>query len=199
MSGRVIPLREPGCAQVQELLPWLVSGGLPPAEEAQARAHIANCPSCHGELEVEERLREAVSDLPTQTDIAWRAFRSKLEPARAARSSRTWVGWAIAAQFLLLVGGAALFSAPRPAAYHALGAGAAPSGANMLVMFRPETSEAGMRALLRAAHARVVDGPTETGAYLLAAPTAERAQALAALGASPDITVAQPIDSGAGP
>ncbi len=196
MSGRIIPLRDGGCAETQDLMPWLVSGGLTPVEEARARAHLDVCPSCQGEYELEQRLRQAVATLPAETDVAWRNFQSKLESRRARRSPRTWVGWAIAAQVLLLIGGAAIVRAPRPATFHVLGASSAPRSANILVMFRPATTEAGIRTALRAAGARMVDGPTEADAYLLSAPPAERKQALAALTRDADVTLAQPLDPG---
>src|SRR5262249_8964281 len=109
--------------------------------------------------------------------------------AVAVRASAAWGGWAMAS--VLLVAGAVLVTSPR---YHALSAKTAPTRGNMVVGVRPDTPEANLRAALTASHARVVDGPTEVGGYVLAAPAAERAQALATLRGRAEVTLAQPID-----
>ena len=57
-------------------------------------------------------------------------------------------------------------AAGRPE-YHALGAGTPLRSANVVVLFESESREKDMRAALDAADARLVDGPTETGAYFL--------------------------------
>jgi hypothetical protein len=67
----------------------------------------------------------------------------------------------------------------------------------MMVMFRPNTSEQDLRRILTDADARVVDGPTSAGAYVLVVPTAVRAQTLAKLRAQTEVVLAQPIDAGA--
>ena len=86
---------------------------------------------------------------------------------------------------------------PEAAPYRALGeapAAAARIG-NVLVMFGPSTSEPGLRRALEASHARLVDGPTSTGAYILSVAPEQRAAALAILRAQPGVTLAEPIDA----
>ena len=180
MSGRIIPMRDGGCAETQELLPWLVSGSLSPLEEAKARAHLAGCPMCQGELEIEQRIREQVATFPTQADEAWRAFRPRVANRKPFWGSRAFVGWAIAAQFVLLVGGVAITRLPRPATYHALGASAAPATADMLVMFRPGATRSA-DALGLARGRRAAGGRADGGRRLSALHAAREPQARADL------------------
>jgi hypothetical protein len=68
------------------------------------------------------------------------------------------------------------------------------SSANVIVMFRPNSSEADLRKLLDSSGATFAGGPTEADAYLLHVPVETRPRALAALRADPNVTLAQPID-----
>ncbi|PHV04343.1 hypothetical protein CSQ96_26440 [Janthinobacterium sp. BJB412] len=101
----------------------------------------------------------------------WRAWSTRRAP---------WTPWAwsaLAAQFVVIAGLAALL-AERPAAppgYRLLG-NADTAGANLVVVFKPDTAEHELRRLLRANQARVVGGPTVTDAYLLAVPDPQRAR-----------------------
>ena len=108
-----------------------------------------------------------------------------------------WSGAALAAAVTLTV--IVWPPAVQPAGgYHVLGARTAPAVGNVLVIFRPETPERNMREALRASHARLVDGPTAADAYVLFVPQNERAAALSALRARPEVVMAQPIDPGGG-
>ena len=53
-----------------------------------------------------------------------------------------------------------------------------------------------MREALRASGTRLVGGPTEADAYILAAPAKARDAALSSLRARGDVVTAQPIDPG---
>ena len=100
---------------------------------------------------------------------------------------------------MALVAGASAPLSSGLAAYHALGAAPAPALGNVVVIFRPDTSERELRQTLVANHARLVDGPTAADAYVLHVPAAERAGALTRLRGRADIVLAEPIDSGAAP
>jgi hypothetical protein len=65
-------------------------------------------------------------------------------------------------------------------------------------MFRPGATEAAMRQALDASGARLVDGPTAAGAWLVRIEPAARAQGLERLRRRPDIAMAEPVDA-AGP
>jgi superfamily II RNA helicase len=62
-------------------------------------------------------------------------------------------------------------------------------------MFRPDTTERDLRAALVADQARLVDGPTAAGAYVLSVPGARRAAILTALRRRSGVVMAEPIDA----
>ncbi len=133
---------------------------------------------------------------------AFGGWRGGLGGLRAVGRSRGGAGaaapgWAMAG-VLGLVSAAVLLTYAQPQHYHALSA--APTAAatgNVLVMFRPDTREKDMRAALQDSAARLVDGPTAAGAYVLQVPTAGRVDALARLRARAEVELAEPIGSAA--
>jgi hypothetical protein len=68
---------------------------------------------------------------------------------------------------------------------------------NVVVIFRPDVTEAAMRETLRRTHARLVDGPTAADAWVLSVPAAERSAALTTLKARREVVLAEPMDAGA--
>jgi hypothetical protein len=186
-------------------------------------AHLGQCPECRAEAASERRLRDevqALPALPAEIESGWARMQSRLGPDRRppgpmtawiARMRATgrglvggapaWMGWALAAQAAAIVALAAVVwrSPAPPAAYHALGAGPPATGGGVVVIFRPTTPEADIRAALRASHARITDGPTEAGAYVLRVAPGSRAGALARLRADASVEAAEPIDVQAPP
>jgi hypothetical protein len=77
--------------------------------------------------------------------------------------------------------------------YRTLGDPPSPGAGQLVVVFDPACPEGRMRAALARARARIVDGPTATGAYVLRVPQGGREAALAALRASPDVQLAQSL------
>src|SRR5471032_160442 len=120
-------------------------------------------------------------------------------PQRAANQP-SWMRWAMAAQAVAIAGLLVLLA--RPAAdnanYHVLGSGAVLSG-NLVVVFKPETAEKELRRVLLANGARVVDGPTDTDAYLLNVPLATRDHALLSLRAEPSVMLVESLQAQASP
>lgn len=122
--------------------------------------------------------------------------------AMGAANQPTWLRWAVAAQWVLIVGLVALLARPDepPAAYRVLGngVGGAPVG-NLVVMFQPTTTERELRRVLQAQGARVVDGPTVTDAYLISVADENRERALQALRKDPAVKLAEALDDGGTP
>jgi len=200
--GRIIRLHDENHWELQRLLPWYVTGRLDPAEHARVEAHLAACEECREELRFERTLADAVKTAPLDVDVSWRRMerRMKAEPPRRRLGplASPWAGWAVAACAVVAVGVVAAQHAPA-GQYHALGAPHAVTPGNMVVIFRPETSERDIRAALDDAGARIVDGPTGADAFVLSAPAAKRAGALAKLKARPNVVMAEPVDPGTAP
>ena len=155
-----------------------------------------------------ERIRAARPAEPTAADNIF-ALAPRTRPAEetappaptVAVRTRSWVGWAVAAQLALVVGAGLLFHAPSQgdAAYRALGSAPAAATGDLLVIFNPETPERRLREALKSVDARIVGGPTATGAYLLQVAPSRRAAALGQLRGRADIIMAQPVDAAGSP
>lgn len=212
----IIPLHGDRHQETRDLLPWYVNGTLDEVDRATVDAHLAGCADCRAELAAERRLKAEIAALPVETGEGWSALRRRIEaqktgtyrPApRSARPERPTfrrpgrLGWVVAAQAaaLVLVTSFALQQRAPVAPYHTLGSAPAPAAGNVIVIFRPGTSEAHLRDALVAVDARLVDGPTDAGAYVLHVPEAARDAALAKLQAMSDVSMAQPIDPAPAP
>ncbi|WP_296000433.1 zf-HC2 domain-containing protein [Rugamonas sp.] len=119
---------------------------------------------------------------------------------RSAANQPSWMRWALAIQGIVIAGLLAwqVWPGSGHAGYHALGA-AGNAAANLVVVFKPETAEKELRRVLLANGARVVDGPTDTDAYLLSVPLATRDRAVHNLRAEPSVTLAESLQAGAPP
>ncbi|HKR86581.1 MAG TPA: zf-HC2 domain-containing protein [Phenylobacterium sp.] len=202
--------------QTQTLLPWYVSGELDGEELELVEAHLRECAECRAEFRLEHRLGHAVAGMPFDADLGWVRMRERIAAQRdrqglsgvlrGAFSSSARTGWAIAAQVVLVVGAIGMLlpltqpaasdhapGAPAPG-YHALGAAPPAPAGDVIVVFRPEAQAQDLSRALRDSSARLVDGPTAAGAYVLAVAPSERAAALAKLRASGEVVMAEPID-----
>lgn len=221
--GNVIPLSDERHQQVQNLLPWYVNDTLDEDEAAAVEAHLVECEECRADLMSERALGSETALALMDVDQGWAAMRERIEagerppeksdatalplppsaeglvPFRRKNilSRRIPIGWALAAQaaaLVLVIGGAEFARPSAEPTYHALGSTPAPAAGNVIVIFRPDATEQAMRAALAGSGTRLVDGPTASGAYVLHADAAKRADALAALRADSHIVLAEPID-----
>jgi hypothetical protein len=206
----------------QQLLPWYVTGTLDAEEAAVVGAHLESCAECRAELETDRALRAMMAATPSDLESGWVALKNRIESEasqprasvwRGARAlgrrlpASGWIampsrGWVVAAQAagLMLIAGFAWISTNQPhAQYHTLSAPKAVNNGNVVVVFKPTTSEQDMRGALRGAKARLVDGPTASDAYVLHVADAERASALSNLRANAQVILAEPIDGGGNP
>jgi hypothetical protein len=211
--GNVIPLHGDPHETAQRLLPWYVTGTLDAAEHRLVEDHLAHCAECAAELAGEERLRAEVAALPDappeRPAAQWETLRERaLASAASSRRGASWwsalptgrrIALAAASQAALVLLGIGVYDRLRQPAegeYHTLSAPPAKSaqGGNIIVIFRPDSPEQAFRTTIDAVGARLVDGPTAAGAYVLAVPDDRRQAALAALRKRADIVLAQPID-----
>jgi len=214
--------------EVRELLPWLANGTLVGAELERVQAHLDACPTCRAQLAWEQALhavpqpgpplspqdafaallpllgaQEAAKEAAPAAAPAMQAGRQHAGPVRwgglLAANDPRWLR-ALAAVQLAVTAALALAlvlpsSAPR---YQALGAHPAAAG-NIVVSFAPATPERELRRILQASGGRVVDGPTATGAWVLAVDPRAARTALQRLHAEPAITLAEPLAVESGP
>lgn len=224
MTGRIIHMPADDHRDIQSLLPWYLSGKLEGAERDRVQAHLGQCADCRAELAAEHRLSREIAGMPAEAGVpdverGWRRMSQSLDrlPRTRLRFARwigglatprrkgalpqsgpaPWLGWAFGLQFcVLVVMGVVLWRAEAPARYHALGAAPASTAANIVVIFKPDTPERDLRAILRASSARVVDGPTVSDAYLLHVAPAARSTALARLRRDREVVLAEPVAGG---
>ena len=218
--GKVVQLHRDQHREVQLLLPWFVTGQLSPDEQALVEAHLVTCPDCKADLALDRGLAVEVANLPMGIELGWASMLRRLDGAPERRGiavrswwkrlggrlggllrvSAPWLGWAMAAQLgLFVLVGVVSPPAQQPARYHTLAAAPTAAPGNVVVIFRPDTTERAIRQMLKADDARVVDGPTAAGAYVLRVPDTGRPAALARLKARRDVLLAEPIDPGERP
>ena len=201
----IVRLHDSEHREFQELLPWYVTGQLEPGEHARVAAHADTCPECRAEVRLQNRLQAEIARLPLEVAEGWAQMKRRLEAegrarpvahvARAPQSGRRWLGWGIAASLTVVVGGSFVpNAASEKATYHTLSAKPVAQPGNLVVIFRPETTERAIRDTLNASQARLVDGPTEAGAYVLRAPAATRDAVVATLRSNRNVVMAEPID-----
>ena len=206
--AEIIRLRSSPHDDVQELLPWLVNGTLSPEEASRVGKHLDQCPECRAVLEAERRLGGAVASLPLDCDSGWERMKERLELDRAVRvrpAPPLWrrsvpLAWAVGSPLAAAAAVALVFlnvtpTQPVEPQYRALGTIQVAQPANLVVQFEPATRIGDMQAALQSVDARFVDGPTETGAYLLRVDQTRRELALKRLRDNQAIALAEPIDA----
>jgi anti-sigma-K factor RskA len=189
----------------EELLPWYATGQLEGDELARVEKHLSSCAHCRRQLAFELRMADEFARLTPEIDSGWERLKQRIAaPQRSRRQRWTQTVWhtvsrprvalAAAAQLVfLIIAASILLSLSRPS-YRTLGSAPAPASANVIAMFRGDTTEAQLRALLKANGASLVGGPTPADAYLLSVPAVSRDAALSRLHADRHVLMAQPID-----
>ena len=188
--------------RVQMLLPWYVNGTLEPGDAVLFEAHLGECDECRADLAANRALRELYAGTPMAGKPERPAALAPVDgPSQAARPVANWTR---ATQFALAAAAAvALIVVVTPRAdsggYRLLGSDAPAPVGNAIVLFSPDTAERDLRAALERTGARLVDGPTASGAYIVQVPEQRRGKALDDLRALPQVVLAEPIDAAGGP
>ena len=205
--GDLLQLRD-AHEQAQMLLPWRVNGTLEPGDAAVFEAHLAECAECRDDLTANLALRELYAGMPAVNRPMRPSLLQALDDGSKPRPGTNWrfltrqlsTGWGRAAQAALAAAAAVaviLLVAPaeRGGDYRLLGSDAVAPRGNAIVLFSPDTAERDLREALEQAGARLVDGPTASGAYIVQVPERERAAALEGLRALPQVMLAEPVDA----
>jgi hypothetical protein len=210
--AQIIHFRGSPHDEVQELLPWFVNGTLEADEAERVEAHLAGCAECRGELAAERQLAEGIANLPVDVESSWEGLQQRLDAEAVVRvqaAPPVWrkpvpLVWALAAPVAAAAAVALFFvniplQTPAEPQYRALGSSNTLQSANLIVQFEPNTRVHDMQLALSSSDARLVDGPTETGAYLLRVDPSRRELALKRLRDNDAIALAEPIDGAARP
>jgi anti-sigma-K factor RskA len=172
------------------LLPWYVNGTLAEGEHRAVAAHLHECAACRSELEsirevhqqaraffasapVPARLRAEVMSRvkarPQPSRTLLQSLADALLPARPPR----WAA-ALAVAVIVVQAGAlgwfALNAGPEP---QVRARSVESSVARVRIVFNPRATEAEIRAALTALGGRIVEGPSQDGAWVIELPAAE--------------------------
>jgi hypothetical protein len=193
--------------KVQELLPWYVTDTLSADEHALVDAHLERCAECRQALVFERQLADGVATLPLNVEDGWNAMSRRMEQGERSKPGsgnvhflkrRVPVAWtalsALAAAATVAFAFVGLPSTQPGQTYHTLSAPGKPTDGQLVVLFKPDTTEQQLRVILAAQGARLVDGPTTAGAYVLRVDNQQPSQALAALRQSGQVVLAEPIE-----
>jgi anti-sigma factor RsiW len=213
MNNSVIQLNGPAHHDaVQRLLPWYLNQTLSAVERVRVDKHLAECALCRIDL-AEQQEMVALIGPESSSDSADRgiAALNRLldeEVATAAPARReggsTASGWgppwmrvALVAQMAGIVG-LGVLAFPRlesTAPYVTLGSTGAPreAGDQVIIAFRDEATNAGIRRILDPIAGRMVDGPTATGAFVIVVPAGTASNAVATLRKVSDVRLAESL------
>ena len=184
------------------LLPWYLNGTLREEERRQVDQHLSSCEACRAELDELAQLKvqlhevyAAQSEPSTQIQQAV-LTQVKLEASTKQAKSVTdpqWLNglddwfrslfvprWAPALAVTLLVAqlGLLLWSMARlTPSDQVMTRGLGSPTVRLRVVFQETTSERQIRSLIQGMHGRIVDGPTQDGAYIMELPAGDRAAA----------------------
>lgn len=195
MKAHVVELEGSVHHRVQKLLPWMVTGQLADTEETLVQEHVAACQQCSEDLAWQRKLRAVQPAAGASPDMegALARLMPRIE-TRDRAANGPWMRWALAAQLLVIAGLGAQLTMQDTPEYRLLGAQGAAS-ANLVVVFKPETTEEQLRGVLKSNSATVVGGPTSTNAWLLSVPPPGLDDALVNMRASAAVSLAEPLQA----
>jgi hypothetical protein len=165
-----------------------VRGASSPALADRIEAMMARDPALRAEIALMRGLKPALADADTGQppgEFGWTKLQAAIRRDEAQRhrglSRRQLVVWRVAAAFLgvaVLGQIAYIASAPMTVDDATYRTASEPTEAHVLgIGFAPDANAAEIGALLRAANARIIDGPSVLGLYRVAFPSADALQA----------------------
>lgn len=164
---------------VQELLPWYVNGTLAPEERQRIETHLSSCDACRQEAARLEQISAALlADVPEpRVDLYPRTLK-RLESARAVGPLERirnlvapiprYAQVALVAQ--LAVVAILVVSLVSQGPLVTLSDGPTGPAARLQVAFQDQTTLDQVPEILTPLKARIVDGPSATGLYLVEVP-----------------------------
>lgn len=192
----------PGVHPHALLLPWYLSGTLAESEQQDVTGHLSGCAACRAELAALTRdrhlVREALNDSPgpsrdlrtevlsriSGTSTAGQPAAPQTAPGRRDRRTRSvWLGGMGLAASLIIVQFVAILRLAQPPTVQpaVLTRGLGSPTTRLEIRVDAGATEAGLSAFLRSLHARIIDGPSTDGAYVVELPTVDPGQVAADL------------------
>ncbi len=206
MNGRATFGDASAHAAADALLPWYVNGTLTGDERAFVSEHVGRCERCRREVAFLRDVFAACAALPTgegESGLAPQppARARRMAPGRAWHATNPWIRGLIAAELAAIAVLATLLVAdvPGSAPYRTLGTVSRPAATafdQLAVIFDAAATEADIRGSVHAAGARIVDGPTTSGVFVLEVPTGRADEALRALRAASAVRFAERLGAG---
>lgn len=178
---------------VEELLPWYVTGRVSREEARGIEAALKTMPDLADKLVQAQREREAVSRAaeavePPPTEALQRLLQ-QVETTRQRRVPRidqqgeaggwlksamtrsaVWQGAFAAACVAIVFLGVRLYNPPAAGELGVAGSINGAAGATLLVIFQPDAKAGDIAALLTGLHATIVSGPKLDGSYVVEVP-----------------------------
>jgi len=208
MTGQIVKFDAAVHHESESLLPWFVNGTLAGEELAMVEQHIHECVRCQREVDRLCTLQAAYRESEMESDIAQslRKIQSRIgiaHPSWWNKLHQFWIQthtgarWAIVMQTIsIVILGCLIFIRPEPnLSYRVLSAApiAQQPPANLVIVFNPQIAEADLRRIVQGVGARIVDGPMQTNAYLLALPADQQTAALQKLRSEQSVTLVEPL------
>ena len=196
-------------AAADALLPWYVNGTLQGDELAFVAEHVARCERCRREVGFLRDVFAACAVLPAGERDPRLTPPQPVRPgrvplARAWQASHPWIRGLLAAQLaaIAVLATMLLVDVSPSGPYRTLGTVSRPAAAvydQLAVTFDPAATEADIRGSVHAAGARIVDGPTTTGVFVLEVSAGRADEALRALRAARAVRFAERLGVGKAP
>jgi anti-sigma factor RsiW len=166
------------------LLPWYLSGRLSEPERREVEGHLTGCAACKDELaslsEMRRQSRDIIMGAPGPSPRVkhvvmsrvrnWRPRPRFLDRVASAAVELLRPKWAPSLAVLLIIGqfGALAWLTTRPGAQLELTSrSVAAVGVRLKIVFSPAATERDVRSAIRDLAGKIVDGPTDDGAYIV--------------------------------
>ena len=185
MTAQVFPFDASAHLTVDALLPFYVNGTLSRAEQSFVQQHVDACARCQQEARALQDLFSGLAvemadldttPLPSINPVpAFAGLESSLDERAPAsnvwRRTPAWARWALAATLITIVtlSGILLTALGDGATYRTLGAANTASAGTtpIAVMFDSDITESELQRIVLSAGARISDGPTKAGVFVL--------------------------------
>ncbi len=182
---------------VQEVLPWFVNQSLSVDEQARVEAHLSQCACCREDIAREQQLAEAINQAPVVAYAPQHSLQKLMQVIDKPSLKQRLLGWlpafpslgrgvslangqwfwpsVVGAQALAVAVLAVVLSGNvqqdyAQGEYYTLSSGSALDG-HLQVVFDDSVSAKGIGELLSSVDGSIIQGPSNSGLFLVAVPS----------------------------